>query len=387
MRKTLALVMLGALASQSAHANRITEFNIQPDGPVKFRVGSSNGELWDTIEPGTHEFRVKVDADCRFDKKPGFQGHGAHEIRIFTPIGGMGSLVSPYLPPKSNSANRWLDTPAHKTFVFKKHQPAPEKVGPDNPYVKACNDELARRVLYNPEKTRYHFLAEGFMVELPQFSTVDGYFVCNPIGAGFSDDHSKQKAVDAVVQCLPSKIAEAKISKPKPKKAHLLSAIKSVQLKLSPSNYHGQCPVNIKVDAKITLNYPSEIKYQYIGDKGYKSPLFTLKKKNKGGTWNLAPWTRKIEIPNTTGQLAIGNNTGLFKHQGWMKVRILSPEARDAATSTFTVRCPRKPAKGPGSLQQAPAKPKLPATLSQPARGPESDRMQLVPSNPALRTR
>ena len=397
--RCVAPLLVGLLGCGNALANKVTELSVHKPEPLAVKVASSNGDKYThVVETGELKFRLK--ADCRVDKKPGFQEHALNELGIMTP-GLKHTLLQPtwpYFGDNPPSLDYYVETKVDEiirmsTQFMPQHVP---KYLADP--VKACNDALDKKLdaaknLWNmhhkleeglneamnkdaaahnhPPPSPWQFLAEGFDTSVPNGGEVKVTLRCNPATKlGFTGFHDQSETYDLKIKCLPSPEAQAKLDKSRPKKAvPSLPTIQAVQLKLDPTNHYGQCPVNIKVDASITLNYPAEIEYQYIGDKGHKSPVFTLKKKNQGGTWNLAPWSRKIAIPNTIGQLGTGNNEKVFKHQGWMKVRILSPKPQDFPARTFVVRCFRQPAKGPaGIVAPTPGpKPALPKLGSPPS--------------------
>ena len=341
------------------------------DAPV-VHVYSSSGEKWDKVDGNrsTH-IRLGFDAECRFHGKNGKAYEGEFEVPGFELLGNVS-------PPKTGWPIQFAD---EVTADLRWTGGAP---GFDP--AKVCNAELDKRLATQPGTNRYELLAKGFSVDYAGAVTAVYRLTCWATGLGKTVWRKPNPAkVNVRVVCDPSAKAEAKIPapepKPEPKKAKLASAVKSVQLKLNTTDYRGKCPAPIKVDAAITLNYPAEIKYRYLGDHGHQSPVFTLKKKNKGGTWNLAPWLRNIKPLPAAGKLATPGMKHGADYQGWMKLRILSPVDMSSKTVHFKVSCHKAPPVAPGGLQMPGSRPqpKLPklrtgGQVSQPAGGKKKPR-------------
>ncbi len=343
-----------ALIGTPAVANQVIKNDLKDmqdftHAPMVY-VDSSDGEKWD-----------KIDKERLTQIRLGYEGECLDEDSAY--LGGLsvvGFYVPSYAPNKGNAVHhvkyvqgvlRWkgVDEIDHSGF---------------DP-IASCNAELERRLSAHSGASRYELLAQGFIINSKYVVQADYTLSClseegkteyfdNP-----SATNTDSAWVNVRIACQGSAEAKNKIpptSKPKPKKVQLVGPIKDVKLKLNPANYQGRCPATVKIDGTLTLNYPAEIKYQYIGDAGYKSPVFKLRNKGTAGSWNLVSWSRRIEPPSTFGKLAIGPKTGGYKHQGWMKVRILSPKPRDFKAATFKVQCLPGPQAVPGKL--APPKPR-----------------------------
>ena len=350
--------MAAVMAAAPATANWVTKLDLQDmkgfaDAPV-VHVYSSDGEKWDKVDTNrATNFKLGFDAECKWGGKGHKAYKGYFEVNGFSLAGNVypeGEGVGIETAQWVKSDLRWTG----ENTTFKPTQ--------------VCNSELDKRLATQAGKSKYEWLAKGFSVNYADAVRARYVLFCYGTGLGKSDIADNPARVNVRVVCDPSAKAKAKIPKPKPKpkQAKLVPAVKAIKLKLDPVNYQGACPAKVKVDAGITLNYPAEVKYQYVGDKGHKSPVFTLKNKGKAGSWNLAPWNRTIKVPVTQGKLAIGPAKGDYLHNGWMKVKVLSPKPMASKAVLFKFRCQRTPSKGPGKLQlpKPGQKPGLPALRS-----------------------
>ena len=332
-----------AMHAGSVSANWVTKLDLQDmigfsDAPV-VKVYSSDGEKWDKVDKDyTTSFRLGFDADCRWDLKNDKAYQGYFEVNGFELSGNVS-------PGDRGSSIKGADhIEADLRWTGKKTAFNP---------VQVCNAELDKRLSTQTGKNKYELLSQGFNINYQ--AAVKARYVLFCFGTlGKSDIADNPGWVNVKVNCMPSAKAKQKNTPkpaPKPKKTNLVPAVKSLKLSLNPTRYTGKCPSSVKVDASVSLNYPAEIKYQYIGDRGHKSPVFTLKNKGKAGNWNLAPWSRNIKAPNTMGNLSAGAAKSDYIHNGWMKIRVLSPKPMTSKAVPFQFRCQRNPAKGPGALQ------------------------------------
>ena len=366
-----------------AMANKVTKLDLKDmqgyaDAPV-VEVYSSDGEKWDTIDFNkTTQVRLGFDAACRYKGGSDYSAYeGSMLFRNFSIVGNVYPEASGETIAKADhvSADVRLN-PNFKTSSI------------DFDPVGACNAELENRLALPDSKSKYELLAEGFIVNVPNADQALYTLTCKRITpAGFDDMAFNPASVNARVACKPSAKAKAKLEPPpppKPKKVKLVAAVKGVDFQILNPAYEGKCPAAIQVDARITLNYPVEVKYRYVGDKGHKSPVFTLKKKAKGGSWNLAPWVRHVKPAPAAGKLALPGGKHKYDYQGWMRVEILSPQAKTYPAAQFTVRCHKPSPAIPGGLKNAPAPkpdfPKLaPVPGAQPAGTSPGSRLRTAP--------
>ncbi len=369
--RLFAVGVVALFANGPVMANKVTELDLHPPNDLSIKVESTDGSIYDKVV-STGPLVFRLDADCRYDQKAGFQEHDLNELAFSAP-GLAVDLESPFMVAtgKQYVASYWVKTPLNYRQITLNTKYIGQASGEFADPIQACNDELARRVFNNQGTPREEFLAKGFAVKAPEGGRLNVQLICHPLSkkAGFTDFHDQTERFDLQVDCLPSAKAKPKPKPPETKKAQLVPAVKAIKLELNPTRYQGVCPATVKVDATITLNYPAEIKYQYIGDKGHQSPVFTLGNKGEAGSWNLAPWTRRIEPPNTQGNLAVGPGKGDYLHNGWMKVKLLSPKPMSSEAAEFKFRCLRTPPKGPSNLRQPkPApEPTAPGLRSEPA--------------------
>ena len=366
-----------------AMANKVTKLDLKDmqgyaDAPV-VEVYSSDGEKWDTIDFNkTTHVRLGFDADCRYKGGSNYSAYeGSMLLRNFQIVGNMYPEASGETIAKANhvSADVRLSQGFKKSII-------------DFDPVGACNAELAHRLALPDAKSKYELLAEGFIVNVPNADQALYTLTCKRITpAGFDGMAFNPASVNARVACKPSAKAKAKLEPPpppKPKAVKVVAAVQGVDFRILNPAYEGTCPAAIKIDAKITLNYPAEVKYRYVGDKGYKSPVFTLKKKAKGGTWNLAPWVRHVKPAPPAGILALPGGKHKYDYQGWMRVELLSPQARTYPAAQFTVRCHKPSPVVPGGLKNVPIpKPGFPNPApvhsAQPAGTPPGSRLRMAP--------
>ncbi|HHJ12866.1 MAG TPA: hypothetical protein ENJ79_00600 [Gammaproteobacteria bacterium] len=304
---------------------------------VEVHVYSSDGEKWDKVDANrTTKFKLGFDAECKWKGK----GHKAYEGYFYVNGFSLAGNVYPEGKGVGIETARWVKSDLRWTGENTTFKPA-----------QVCNSELDKRLATQAGKSKYDWLAKGFSVNYADAVRASYVLFCYGTGLGKSDIADNPARVNVRVVCEPSAKAKSKIPKPAPRKTQLVPAVKTLKLKLNPTRFTGQCPAKVKVDTGVTLAYPAEIKYQYVGDKGHKSPVFTLKNKGKAGSWNLAPWNRTIKAPNTPGKLSIGPAKGDYLHKGWMKIKVLSPKPMTSKAVNFTFRCQHTPPQGPGKLQ------------------------------------
>ena len=244
------------------------------------------------------------------------------------------------------------------------------------------NDELKARLTLQPGKSKRMLLSKGFVVDQLKVGLAISESTCIPAGVGFTDFKKREARFDAHISCEDSPIVATKIPKPKlkPKKMRLTPALNAVNLKVMPTLYEGKCPTTIKMGGTLDFNFPAEIKYQYLGDRGHKSPVFTFTKKSKGGKWNLAPWSRKISAPAPSKRLTTSKGKRGPDYEGWMKVKVISPSPMTTKPVKFSVNCHGTPKQGSTRMQifMPDSKPERPKASPKKPRGKRKPREIVV---------
>ncbi|GEM_PF-3962981 len=242
LRATSFLLLILAGSASTAWANKVTKLDLLEPSPLTVKVKSVSGEMYDLVS-NTDPLEFYLSADCRFDKKAGFQEHELNELRFST--GALNTdLVSPNLQAKK--LGYWLRTPLdHKKFVLKtKYRAGPGSSQFTDP-IKACNDELARRFFNNPNTSREAILAKGFDLKVPDGGQLKVTLTCNPVvKAGFSDFGDRTKSFDLEIKCLPSAAAKAKLV------GGETVEIKSFNVVRPKAN--AKCPAKVSFKASIT---------------------------------------------------------------------------------------------------------------------------------------
>ena len=337
------LFMASLLSMNQALANKVKKLDLKSAGGIVVRVVSDQGKRWDRLEKGQKPVaNLLLKYECRFKHKLAKGPAAKASISVSGPLEAF-----------------WKDDLLLKGEDAKIiNIPLSPSQGPGVGPVKMCNDLLGSQVI-ETGKSKEHFLARGLTIKTDKLvsrATLDCLKVTK---SGFDDFDFKKATVPLTIQCLayqypgqgkgkPAPSGQNPPSAPKPKRAKA-PAIKKLKLELKPDRYSGLCPAKLQVDASVTLNQPAEIRYRYIGDKGHKSPVFTLKNKGKAGSWNLAPWNRYIEPPKkkTLGNLAGMPGKGDYLHKGWMKIKVLSPRPMTSKAALFEFRCNAEPDKRP----------------------------------------
>jgi hypothetical protein len=373
--------LCAVLISAPAYANKITKLNISGksgfgDAP-EIEVFSTTGEKWtDVDKTDQSKFSVNLSAKCRFEGK----GNKAYEGDLSVPgfVYVSGKKPSNFLIPNSGTASgvfRW-DTGTGQSL---------------NP-VKVCNDELQKKLANQPNKTKYHILADGFTVNYPAAFTTKFRMYCHDIAGGKTDLGSDTTMVNAKIKCVGSPKAAQKIPKEpvKPKMAKLVPLIKTASFKADPSNYSGKCPTGVKFDGSITANRPGTVTYLYTNHEGKKSPKFTLEF-DKAGTKKTRAWSTTVseKKPNPQGTIkAAGGGSGSNAIQGWTRLDVLTP-TQGKIMAKYTVNCNKHGS--PGQIQapsDQPAKPspvrsttKTTPTRTQPIQQATPTRVQTTESD------
>lgn len=334
-RFTAVILLLAALTLPSdAFANKVKKLSVSnPSGFDKapeIEVYSTNGEKWtDVDKTDTSRFTVGLNAECQYEGR----GNKAYRGNFYVPGFVLVGEKEPanFLIPHSKTA----------TGVFRWENGNGQTVNP----VEVCNDELQKRLANSPNKTKYHFLAEGFRVNYPAAFKAAYSLTCKPTGAGFTDSSTKSAMVNARIKCEGSPAAAAKLpsDKPKPKRAVMIPAraqplLKTASFEAEPEVHTGACPVAVKFNGTMTANRAGTVTYQYVKYDGTKSPEFTLEF-DKAGKKNTRAWQTTVSEPKAANTLSAGGDSGSNDIQGWYRLDVLSPAPKGKIVAHYRVLC------------------------------------------------
>ena len=376
------LFVANLLSMNQASANKVKKFDLEPAGGVVVRVISDKGKRWNRLEKGQKPVaNLMLNYECRFKHKLAMGPAAKASISVSGPLEAFW---------EDNFLIKGEDAKIVKILL------SPRQGAGKGP-VKMCNDRLGSLVI-ETGKSKEYFLARGFTIKTNEL-VGKGSVQCNKVTkAGVDDLSFKNATLPLTVQCVgykypgqgkgkPAPSGGNPAPAPKPKRTKLGTAIKKLELRIKPDRFSGLCPAKLQVDASVTLNYPTEIQYRYTGDKGHKSPVFTLKNKGKAGSWNLAPWNRYIKPPKVKNlsNLAGSPGKGDYLHKGWMKIKVLSPKAMTSKAALFEFRCKTKPNKRPtpGTRDKLMKMPGASGMRPQAAAAPTNTRQSLVSSAPS----
>ena len=242
LRATSFLLLILAGSTSMAWANKATKLDLLEPSPLTVEVKSVSGEKYDLVSH-TDPLEFYLSADCRFDRKPGFQEHDLNELSFHADALST-DLESPFLQDKS--LGYWVTTPLdHAKFVLKTEYRAGPGGGRFTDPIKACNDELARRFFNDPSTSREAILAEGFDLKVPDGGRLKVSLTCNPVvKAGFSDFRDRTEYFDLQIRCLPSTAAKAKLVDGETVKIKSFSVVRA--------KAEARCPAKVPFKASIT---------------------------------------------------------------------------------------------------------------------------------------
>jgi len=351
LNRALALTLCIALPL-TAHANKVKKLSISnPSGynnAPEIEVYSTSGEKWtDVDKTDTSRFTVNLNAECQYEGRGNKAYRGAMSVPGFVSVGN--SEPANFLIPHSSTASE----------VFRWNDGNGQELDP----VKACNDELQKKLANNPNKTKYHFLADGFSVNYPAAFRVNYTLTCKPTGAGFTDTSTKNAMVNAKLKCTGSPQAAAKLPSDKPKPARAKPArvatieplVGSVSFEADPEVHVGNCPAPVAFKGTIAATRAGTVRYQYVKHDGTKSPELTLKF-DKAGSKKTRNWNTTVAKPDAGTTLSAGGNTDADDIQGWYRLDILSPEPAQQFVAHYRVVCGEPEEAAPATLQAVPAK-------------------------------
>lgn len=345
-------LLLAALTlPPSAFANKVKKLSISnPSGysnAPEIEVYSTNGEKWtDVDKTDTSRFTVGLSAECQYEGK----GNKAYRGNFFIPGFVLVGDKEPanFLIPHSKTA----------TGVFRWEDGAGQSLDP----VKVCNDELQKRLADNPNKTKYHILADGFRVNYPAAFKASYSLICQPTGAGFADSSTKSAMINARIKCEGSAAAAAKLpsDKPKPKRAMLAPAraqplLKAASFEAEPEVHTGACPVAVKFSGTMTANRAGTVRYQYVKHDGTKSPEFELAF-DKASTQKTRDWQTTVSEPKAGTTLSAGGTSGSNDIQGWYRLEVLSPAPKGKIVAHYRVMCGADDDAAPARITATPAR-------------------------------
>ncbi len=371
--------MAALLGASPSMANKVTELSVHKPSDLEIKVASTNGVAWDkVVSTGPLKFYLK--ADCRFDKKFGFQEHGLNELH-FTNHGLSLELDSPFLRSKGGSKKKyWVTTPFRKRVVFKTGfiKPVPGYLADP---IKACNKELQNRVFTHPNTPREKFLAEGFDVTVVNGGKVNVFLQCNPKGGGFTDFHDQDETYNLKVRCLPSEAAKKKLNPP-PKQAKFIppATVKQAKVFVNHAFYRGQCPVMLRYKGQIVSSGKGKFKYQFVHSDGTKTQLQTLAFPG-AGRLETKPQIRSIYAKKASKNLAIGPQQGVrYDFDGWIRLKVIDPLGKVHWSPKQKVRVDCSKTKAGKPLKTAPKPPPQPPHQGSLRQAPKPAGMRLAPA-------
>lgn len=317
------------LLSPVVQANKVKKLNLWADNgfsnAATVSVYSTKGEKWDKVDKTVStKFRIGLNAECKYEGKGNKAYRGKLSVSGFSLLGS--HEPANFLIPHTKEASG--------TFRYESGEGQPTSP------IKVCSDELAKRLSADADLTKYHILSKGFSVKYPAAFTVNFSLTCKPTGWGFTDYKNKSVLVNARIQCAGSDLAKEKIPKPipKPKRAKLVTLVKSVSFAADPSEYTGSCPTGISFNGTITANRSGTVKYRYISHDGKKSPELTLEF-NGAGSKATRKWHRTLSKPEPGKTLSAGGQPSKWDHQGWYRIDVLSPKGQPSVKATYKVDC------------------------------------------------
>ncbi len=361
---------LGALLGASpAMANKVTELDIAPgNNPIfpTLEVYSLNGERWDKVNSNkTAQLRLNnFNAKCRWPGTTNRLYDSNFQVDGFS--------VITYHPsdtfiPVSNDLTatlRWTGSGSNL-----------------NP-VRACNDELARRLANAPDKNRYELLAQGFTITVPAAVTARYQLICEKmVDIGRTDKETENIPLSVHVNCQGSKKAEQKIPPP-PKQAKLipLPTVKQAKVFVNHAFYRGQCPVMLRYKGHIASTGKGKFKYQFVHSDGTKTQLQTLAFPG-AGKLATKPQIRSIYARKPSKNLAIGPQQGVrYDFDGWIRLKVIDPQGKVHWSPKQKVRVDCSKVKTGKPLKTAPKPPPQPPHQGTVRQAPKPAGIRLAPA-------
>jgi len=104
--------------------------------------------------------------------------------------------------------------------------------------------------------------------------------------------------------------------------------VTEVVLKADDARPEGPCPINVRFGGYITADGPATVTYTFTRSDGATGPVFSLDFKGAGTQAVSTAWT-------------LGDASALPSYEGWMAVRVLSPNELESShqTGSFALRC------------------------------------------------
>jgi len=316
-------------------ANKVKKFSISsPQGFGKapqIEVFSKNGEKYtDVDKTDQSKFLVNMKIECRYEGKGNKAYRGSMKVPGYTAV----SENEPpgFLIPHSKEA--------YRVFRFDDGKGQPLNV------VGICNEELAKRLSQNADKTKYHIMAQGFKVKYPAALKVEYTLQCKATGIGKSTFDVKRTMINATIDCNASDLAKAKIPKPKPKPkrkkpspARAKALVKNVSFIAKPAVQTGKCPAHIDFIGHIEASRKGKISYRYVKHDGTKSPKFEVVF-NKAGVKKLRKWGVTVDRPKAGKQFkSKSQRKSQFEIEGSYNLVIESPKGTKDTVAKYKVDC------------------------------------------------
>lgn len=299
-------------------ANQVEKVELTPGPPGVIDVYSADGTAWTNIDNSKSiTFRATAYSKCKY--------MGENSPFPADPVEGQMSVFGFHRLTNKGTTEPYS---SEVSGTYRRNNAEPDPV-------KVCNDELARRAGSNTSK-RYELLKNGFNVNYDGAYKATYFLICKPVGLGAADTGEASAYLDALIRCNGSPDAKPAIEM-KTVKATLAPLVTSASLTANPANFTGACPKGIAFSGSITATRAGEVKYQYQGNDGSKSPEFTLNF-TQAGTRKTGNWNRTVNpLKDPAGQVAAAG-TQDNRYDGWMQLRVLSPESL-TRQANFSVTC------------------------------------------------
>lgn len=361
--------MAALLGATPALANKVTDLYITPGNNPTFptlEVYSLNGERWDRVNSNkTAQLNLKnFHAKCRWEGTGNRLYDSTFRIDGFTILDY--KPTSTFIPVSKNLSATLKWTSSGSNF---------------DP-VKACNDELARRLANMPDKSKYVLLAQGFRVTVPAAVTARYQLICEKrVKGGITDKETENIPLSVHVNCQGSKKAEQKIPPP-PKQARFIppATVKQAKVFVNHAFYRGQCPVMLRYKGQIVSSGKGKFKYQFVHSDGTKTQLQTLAFPG-AGKLETKPQIRSIYAKKASKNLAIGPQQGVrYDFDGWIRLKVVDPLGKVHWSPKQKVRVDCSKTKAGKPLKTAPKPPPQPPHQGTVRQAPKPTGIRLAPA-------
>ena len=349
LASTLVLAAAAAALPPIAAANKVERLSISNlagfSSAPEFEVYSLDGERWTTVDAtDLSKIEIGLSAACRWEGKGDKAYRGELRVPGWVLVG------------QKEPANFLIGSSSRASGVYRWDGGTGQPFDP----VRACNDELDRRLATTAGANRYSVLADGLTVNVPAALQVQYVLTCNAIGLGRSDLESRTALINARVKCEGSPLAAAKIpgSAPRPPRADVpprraAPLVAAARFDAEPEVHTGTCPATIRFVGSVTSSGAGVVTYRYAFDDGRTSPEHSLTFSGPR-THGTREWTRTVapRPADAIGRLAVpGGTAGVI--DGWVKLEVLSPPPARDVVAHYRVLCDADDEPGPPERARA----------------------------------